>query len=65
MNKWQAPDVMAMKPLALGKCFPTECLLGNDFIWNLSKSLLLCNGSGQTSFGGAGIDLWKDVSCLH
>lgn len=54
-----------MKPLILGKkCFPTECFLVNDLVSNLSKSLLLRSGSGQTSFGG-GIGLLKDAARLH
>lgn len=57
--------MMAMKLLILGKkCFPTECFLVNDLVSNLSKSLLLCSGSGRTSFG-EGTDLLKDASRPH
>lgn len=54
MNKWQATDGMAMKPLVAGEsCFPTEHFLLNDLVSYLRKSLLLCAGSEQTTCWGA------------
>lgn len=42
-----------MKPLRIGRSrFPSNCFLINDLVLNLSESLLLHGGSGQTTCWG-------------